>query len=44
MASPAKKQASAFRLKAELLRAGVVFPQDDEAATKALISRPSSAT
>ena len=34
----AKKQASAFRLKAELLRAGVVFPQDDEAATKALIS------
>src|SRR5262245_23742057 len=34
----AKKQASAFRLKAELFRAGVIFPEDGEAATKALIS------
>src|SRR5262249_27902465 len=34
----AQKQASAFRMQAELLRAGVIFPQDDEAATKALIS------
>src|SRR5262249_51660485 len=34
----ARKQASAFRLQAELLRAGVIFPQDDEAATNALIS------
>jgi TPR repeat protein/peptidoglycan hydrolase-like protein with peptidoglycan-binding domain len=34
----AKKQASAYRLKAKLLRSGVVFPQDDRAATEALIT------
>jgi hypothetical protein len=33
----AKDQASAWRLKGKLLRSGVIYPQDDRAATEALV-------